>query len=315
MNLNRLFNIACALSSITFFAASGCARLVLVESRLIEPKVLGEAEVTTTHQYLDASARLKRVALRAPDTCTSLGAAETTGVAQKTGTIVATECGVEMAELERALTQAGYIVSSWRVLANDMATHGISATDAAQKLGAEVLFQVNSLERVKTPRGEGAHWERTFYRSNMCGDALRPVNLDERDLADLRLSSAEREGTRLRGEERLGATLNVNAIMVETSQTFWFYQWTKFNVSAGLELGVLSQLTLMGPVVVTPQCSSDQVARPTIGKSTESAASNVGLPSSSEEKALYFKLVREVVNDFVTQFAKGAAPSVEQRAE
>jgi len=220
-----------------------------------------------------------------------------------------------MAELERALTQAGYTVSSWRVLANDMAAHGVTATDAGRQLGAEVLFQVNSLERVKTPRGEGARWERTFYQSNNCGDAVQPASMDDLQLAQLRKQSQGREQEVLQGKQRLGATLNVNAIMVETGQTIWFYQWTKFDAPGGeLDVRVLSELTgNMQWSVVSPQCSSLYAARSMKGNPRESDAT--GVTAGSEEKPLYFKLMREVVKDFVAQFAKGAGSTAGQRTE
>ncbi len=223
-----------------------------------------------------------------------------------------------MAELERALTQAGYIVSSWRALANDMTAHQVTAMEAAKKLGAEVLFQVNALERVTTPRGEGGNWNRTFYLSNQCGTPLNPAILEERDATPLRAKAMEREEKALQDKKLLGATLNVNAVMVETGQTIWFYQWTKFDTARPpITVRVLSQLTddrTREWAAVAPQCSANY-GPSSPARSTESSATGITPGSDTEMKNIYFRLMRAVVGDFVTRFAKSPGSTLGAKSE
>ena len=76
---------------------AGCTKFVVVESRLVASTRQTAPELTPTAQYQQALPTIRRVAVRAPDSCTSLTAAQRTGTAAGTGTVVATQCGVEMA--------------------------------------------------------------------------------------------------------------------------------------------------------------------------------------------------------------------------
>ncbi|MGV3624143.1 MAG: hypothetical protein ACO1OB_25220, partial [Archangium sp.] len=81
-------------------ACSGSrVRYVVMHSTLVDPARQDRPEITSTN----ASLRARSVALRAPDTCANQGAAQNTGAAMNRGNVVQTDCGVEMAELERAL--------------------------------------------------------------------------------------------------------------------------------------------------------------------------------------------------------------------
>ena len=56
------------------------------------------------------------VALSAPDKCADRSAAAITGAATPAAEILSTNCGVDMAELERELVTAGYRVISWNAI-------------------------------------------------------------------------------------------------------------------------------------------------------------------------------------------------------
>src|SRR5262249_28618532 len=113
----------------------GCDRYILVESRLVESgRPMVGPEITATPHYHDAVATVHDVALLAPDSCAREGAAEATGAASRTATIVTTDCGVWMAELERSLSKAGYRVASWKAVNGIVNSERLSAIAAAQRL-------------------------------------------------------------------------------------------------------------------------------------------------------------------------------------
>jgi hypothetical protein len=299
---------AARISAVALVATStGCGvKYVAIESRLVESNRQATPELTPTAQYQAALPTIKRVAVRAPDSCTSLTAAQRTGSAAGTGTVVATQCGVEMAELERGLTRAGFIVSSWRTLENMVVVDRVTPTAAAAKLGAQVLFQVNSLERVQVRAGQDARWERHYFGADACGVSLAPKEFDEQDLASIRQLVAAQEQLIL-SRPRLGAMLDVNAVMVETGQTIWFYRWVKAD-SSSTERMARAVTTKVKQTWQPVSLACQPKAKPTkVVKSGESEAVSVGALSASDIEAQYFQLIREVVADFVAHFSKGSA--------
>ena len=197
------------------------------------------ADVTPTPAYTQALPQLQRVALSAPDYCANRSAADTTGQAAQTNKLMQTACGVEMGEVERALTKAGYVVSSWTTLASMVQDQKMTPRDAAAKLGAQVLFQVNSLEHVQSVPDLQGRWQRSYHASNAyadLGDVMQPP-ADE--IPSLQRVLGKPGATQ---SAVPGAMLDVNAILVETGQTIWFYRWQHLDTTAlGRETRVLAQ--------------------------------------------------------------------------
>src|SRR5712691_5103434 len=207
--------------------STGCDEYILIRSRLIDSmRVTAAPEITSGSQYFERVTNVRQVALRAPDSCQQETDAQATGSARNTTAIVRTDCGVWMGEIERALLRAGYSVVSWRTLNEAIAADHVSPDIAAQKLGAHVLFQINSLEKVRLTPGQDARWERHFFVSDDQGHQKQAAVVEERRAAGLRRIANQAEA-RFGHDERLGAMLNVNAILAGTGQTVWFYRWMK----------------------------------------------------------------------------------------
>ena len=289
--------------------SAACARhYVKIESRLVESSRDTSPEITATPQYFKAQHAIHKVALRAPDSCASQTAAAATGAAANQGSVVGTACGVEMAELERALSRAGYVVYSWKMIANmvgdAMHPSGVTAIAAAKHLGAQVVFQVNSLERVRVRPGQDARWERQFVESDSRGSNRAPIELADIDIQSLRSLVSDRE-TALLKRERLGAMLDANAIMVDTGQTVWFYRWIKAEpVREDDQTSVLARRDKGQWIAIEPEQSYEP--KQTMVRSAEVEAVSTSGRSASEEEAVYFRLMRDVIGDFVAQFLKGS---------
>jgi hypothetical protein len=289
---------------------------VLVQSKLNVDTVEGvAAEVTDTAEYRSQLPSVRQVALSAPSHCLSETAARQTGAGVAGQTVLKTDCGVEMGEIERALTsKGGFVVQSWRALATLMAHDPtMTPTQAAAKMGAQVLFQVNSLEHVEAEPFRGANWERRFFASDIGGNLGAPASLLERDRNALRTLISQPEGLALRGS-RQGSMLDINAILVSTGQTIWFYRWQKLDTqSLTNAVSVLAQRTGDGPW--SPVAPPGNPGAPNVEQRSAVEYQNQtsgGGPANARE-ALYFKMMRDVVGDFVVRFTHPNAPALGAR--
>lgn len=262
-----------------------------------------DAEVTATPTYEQVLPKLRRVALSAPDYCASRTAADATGQGTQTGRLMQTNCGVEMGEVERALTRAGYIVSSWTTLASMVQDQRMTPRDAAAKLGAEVLFQVNSLEHVQAVPQLEVNWKRRYFASNAYGDKLEEVFPTPQELPSLqRLVGAAGASQ----NAVPGAMLDVNAILVETGQTIWFYRWqhldtSETQVSNGVLATKLENEAHWKETYPLPRGTGP--GQP-VGLAADSGSYQAAGGPANAGEARSFRLMREVVADFVDRFTQ-----------
>ncbi|MFO0596402.1 MAG: hypothetical protein U0228_13885 [Myxococcaceae bacterium] len=290
--------------------AAGCgapkSQYVLLRSRLVESTRDDLPEITPTPAFQSAISSIKQVAVRAPDVCASETASAATGAASNRGTLVTTRCGVEMAELERALTRAGYVVFSWKQI-NSMVSNTMTPEAAAKQLGAQVLFQVNSLERVDARPGRDARWERSFHKSDKAGVVGELTALKESEITQLRAQLNEREALFLKNG-RLGVMLDVNAVLISSGQTIWFYRWIRTEQDARERAVTLLARRGKGGAwgAVAPERANAKEVATTTARDREIEAVSVSGRSTSELDAAYFQLMREVVADFAQRFSRNS---------
>ncbi|MEN3950750.1 hypothetical protein [Iodidimonas sp. SYSU 1G8] len=265
-------------------------------------------EIIPTPAYNQLAGSARTVAVRAPDRCSNNTTNQATGNAASAGAIMQTDCGVEMGEIERSLTRAGYNVISWTILDREMSRTG-SPVDAASALGAQVLFQINSLENSRKTLGQDALWERSYYVSNAQGAVGQPLSLppDQRALvARNYLAPIEAQNV----PRAYAVTLDAVAVWVRTGQSIWYYRWTHARAPDEVASGYSVLLACMDGVLT--QCQANQLRRATALAPGQSAAGETVAVSVSErpedaERAVYAALYKEVVGDFVTSFSKNAA--------
>lgn len=267
-------------------------------------------EVTPTPLYAQMLPSIRHVAVRAPSNCENARATATTGQSQGVGAeILHTTCGVEMAELERRLTRQGFVVTSWTTLSNTVDTQHITPTQAAQLLGAEVLFQVNSLERTRGNANRTFAWEQIYQRSDEYGSAGEALPLPERDRATIRSYVRDAE-LRVVGAGRLGATFDVNAISVATGQSVWFFRWNHlqpFN-DEGRVTGLARQIGDGPWLPVQPRSQVvTATSSETISAHDAQRIDEVGAAADAQQ-ALYNQLVREAIDRFVLTFSPNVVP-------
>ena len=302
--------LPCFLITLVSLSAS-CTKYLIVDSRLVGGTHAAEpAEVTPTPAYSQMLKGLRKVALSAPDSCAEQTAAGASGMASPSGTILQTECGVEMSELERALTKAGYQVASWNAIKNMVSHENITPVAASSRLGARVLFQINSLEKSIIRTGQDARWERNFFLSDKLGTRLGGATVDDRIATSLEELVRPDEANIL-GEKLLSATINASAVDVETGQAIWFYQGTKAEEeSSDRSTSVFAECSrrnykLLGRACLksTPRSIAARNNYTIVERSGGiEAVSLTGRPAD-EENAIYYKLVRGLIEHLVGQFA------------
>jgi len=287
--------------------SAGCAShpWYLVESQFIESTREEKApEVTGTPAYYHKFRGPLRVALRAPDSCANQSAAEASGDADSAGELLRTRCGVEMAEMERALAKAGYTVSSWNAVWSIVHFEETTPRKAAEQLGAQILFQVNSLERGGSNPGRDLRRERTFYMSNERGEKLGEAFVEEERAATLEAAMEPIENQNL-PPQRMSATVNVSAVDVATGESIWFYQWTviedREQEHSAEQLFECNKSNLRVCRYRKPLDARDDTRMTRSGGLT---AVSIGAGEEDERDAVYHRLVRRVVEDLVQRFTE-----------
>jgi hypothetical protein len=297
------------------FVVSGCATRVnpgyfMAKSVAVESTVGNsvEAETTKSARYNTLLPKVKSVALKAPSYCEDKTASKATGEAAGQSTVVQTTCGVEMAELERTLVKSGYNVYSWNMFNNRVKESGTDADAAiaAKKLGAQVLFVVNSLERVKVIPKSTARFENEFFSSDEYGNQIAPAQITEDRINLLKKLTNNNREVLFRRTRLQGAMLDVNAVDAETGQTIWFYR------------GRLNEPNSRDNSATTLfWCYSDQncyVTEPYRPSENEKKNMSSGKEEATVEKdhvaadvsqRVYFDLLRQITGDFAKRFSTG----------
>ena len=300
---------ALALAALTVFT-SGCSSTsyFLVSSQYVSSTQAQQApEVIATDAYRsNATSTDTVVAVRAPDSCSNNTADQASGGAASKGTIMLTNCGVEMGEIERSLARSGYRVISWMILARELKGTK-TAVEVAAAMGADVLFQINSLERSQKALGQDARWERKFYKSDTEAKPLAALPLSDQDRSTIRNAYlADREKQFSETSRTWAVTLDASAVWVKTGQSIWYYRWTRaadsgangkqFDVLLACKSGNLTQCQRSFPQRKQEQASTLLVAG-------ESAAVSVSERAEDRERAVYAELLKEVIESFVNSYA------------
>jgi hypothetical protein len=287
----------------------------MVESRFVSSAMDQQApEIIPTPAYTQLAGGATTVAVRAPDRCSNSTTNQATGEAAAGGAILQTNCGVEMGEIERALTRAGYNVISWNILEREM-ERDKTASDVANRLGAQILFQINSLERSRKTLGQDARWERSYFTTDAAAAKTAPLPLTEQARSTLStnyLAPIEAK----QNPRAYAVTLDASAIWVPTGQSIWYYRWTRAAEPTGVTAGYKLRLQCVDGYGFGQCQSVGDPAGPAAPPSTvlaagESVALSAGERPEDVERAIYLDLFKQVVRNFVDTFARARqfAPS------
>jgi hypothetical protein len=276
----------------------------------------GEAEksayVFGTPKYLSNYKTYRSVAVAAPTSCANLDAKGNSrgGTSRADDELLATMCGVEMNLLEAALVEQGYVVTSWRSIAQVGEGKFTSVLNAAKQAGAQVLFQVNALGRVRDRTAGDENEEYDWYRADSKGIPQEALTaLTEYDINRLNaLVMAFREARK--DQQVLAVKADVTAIDVNTGQTLWIYVWTqtidtsKMSDSELLVKGVPRSRVADSEGMSPNGYEWSPYAVPTVAIKSKpkliTRTERVGRQDKNEYDKLFKKLVRDLAAKFRT---------------
>ncbi len=272
----------------------------LVESRLIEnSRLVSIPDVMETPTFIASRGSMGTIGLHHPDVCADRGSSASAGAGQLKLGVLRTRCGVEMAELERARAWAGYHVVSWAAVQHMARQQTVPLLESARELGIDVLLPVNALERIEIRPGRDARFERHFFRATRDGKRADPAKVPAKRARDFE-SLIERRETSLATSKRVGATINVSAVWVQTGAAVWFYEWTKVDTvetEPRIEILVDCRDSACREVGRPSPVSSDGPVQGSI-----SGISIAGDPAD-EAQSIFHDLVRSLVTDLAERFA------------
>ena len=300
---NRTSAAAIVTASCVLAALCGCsspAPYFLIESQYVEPGRRGpRPDFTPTPDFEAVHHLIRLVALQPPDVCADRGQAGKVSAASLELGVLRTRCGVEMAELERALARAGYRVVSWDALQHLATSEEIPIREAASRLRVDALFQVNALERVDILPGADARWERRFHHALEDGTRTTPALVTPARRSEFEALVRRREQGRV-PERRVGATINVSVVSVSTGTAIWYYEWTRAQeVGPAPRVEFVVDCDDQGCLEVAEVDPAHGNAR--VDRSTGPLARKNG--PVDESQAVFNALVREIVTDLAERFA------------
>lgn len=323
MKMARISAVACMLVLV-----SGCSTHYLATSKFVaSSQAEAPPELVATPKYDNVKGKVKAVVVKAPDNCLNRTADDASGAARTQDSVLKTTCGIEMAEIERALARKGFKVVSWKAMDMALRTNTKSISEVAAELGAEVVFQINSLETANKNMGKDARWERAYYRSDKFGHKVSDEALSDNARTYLRKSYLDDYEKRL-PLMRQAVTLDANAILASTGESIWYYRWShtepmqedggrqvllKCATSALKKADKLVQGELTkGAGLAYPDARVDcQITNPAIAKkeaspvvmsSVESDAVSVMSRPEDQKKVIYSELLGQVIQSLVSNF-------------
>jgi hypothetical protein len=313
----------------------GCHPWYLVESSYQKVGLTEDPpEITTTREYQTHRGKALSVAIDAPDRCADQSSTEATGEATSAAELLRATCGVEMAELERALARAGHRVISWEAV-REMVLHKAEVTslEAARNLGAEVLLHVNSLEHSISEPGFDERWNRRFYKSDNKG-TKGPLA----EVPELRAQALEKgmRTSELRAVPlgRVSASIDATVVLVSSGEAIWFYRWTH---SQAFESKITARQLFecnrrhighcirQMPVYENQETRSKRSGPPhergsfrreasgspkKSGRTRSGSRGALSQPArdANEIEAVYYRLAKRVVDDLATRFTGPSVP-------
>lgn len=305
-----------------------CKQYLAVEFSAGRARTAAPAEVSATPTYASRLPAIRSVSIRLPESCLQTNASAARGTGAGGGNILLSQCGVWLAELERVLSQSGYRVFSWQALYTLQTTQSLPLHVAAQQLGVDAVFVVNSLDTSVSTQSDTAEASRlVFYASNPAGDRLSEQALNTPQRNVLRCLVWQRAGYRVDDSrswharvgdgcvntttdigdrvESLAVTLNVNVLFAASGESIWFYNRT---LTAGTTNEQNRRFLFRGrdvywrPVLPT----GAEVQLPTVDVDRAASSETVSATSTAgpqdQRRASEFGLIRTVVSDCVTRF-------------
>jgi hypothetical protein len=273
------------------------------------------AEVRETPSYRQAQSSIRSVAIRLPEHCATITAAVATGAAggdrsngRSTDEILTTACGLWLSELERGFSRH-YRVISWDALRRLETSTQTSTYQAAQRLGADVVFVINSLEANPSTLGASGSQSLSYFSSDEFGNRRGALPLTASTRAFFRGQVMQRAPTVSPDSVvALTATLDTTAIITTSGESAWFFRRAVVEPVARRELGMQFLFKGSGQLwrPVLPQSAGGEAITAATEQETLSATDTVTTVQAGQTGNQYaaerLALIRSVVEELVVRF-------------
>lgn len=282
---------------------SGCGHYIIASKIVATTKNVAPPEIVETPTYRSEVAKIRTVAVRAPSSCSNKTSDQQQGSAVSKEVVLRTDCAVEMSIIERALTKASYKVISWTELERGMGKN-LSAHQVADSLGAQILFQVNSLEKSTRSFGKIGKDEKLeyfYFNSNDNGDMLDEKVFDAETREYMKRTFFDTNKQIIRVKIPF-VTLDANAISIKDGEAIWFYRWTNSDPSAVdfvQKFFISCKSSTLCSIHDSPKKKKSD--KDMVSKESESSSTN----DQPEDKnaAVYSILLNSVIDNFVKSFS------------
>lgn len=261
-----------------------------------------EIERSPDWQSLTEAGTIRHVALQAPDSCENTTASGERGRDQSEGELLHTFCGLEMAELERRLVRQGYTVTGWTAVSNHVQRYRVTPVEAARHFGAQVLFQVNSMERIRGRLDQDIEWRFRYFHADVYGEQREPFPLPDYERDALQALTLPQQEAIL-ARSFLGVTLNITAMHVPTGRGIWYFHWERFRQIRREDGDALTFTRLPGRhwTLYTPPPRPRPVHVELLAEDRRDASRRS--TAEAPDRAQYFTLLREMIDAYVQRFA------------
>lgn len=291
-------------------ALSGCAKQYVLTEIVFDVESLRDkpAEVIVTDAYRRRIAEIGALAIRMPDSCQRESGSSVAGGARGEASIFETNCGTWMGEVERAMTRTGYRVISWDALHNLERSESLSTYVAAQRLGADAVLLINSMEELKTT-GENLRTKQFgYYESNPNGDKVRQLPLAEEDRKVLR-TLTEQDVQHVMVDKwknvAVGAGLDATVVLAATGENIWQFRGRRverFGAAEGGRLLFRGRGSFYRPVVTRTNAA---LAALSTNELLSVDQSSLKTDERDAYKETRLRLFRALAADFASQFRSG----------
>lgn len=294
------------------FMLSGCWSFYAVRSTFsVSGHEQPNPDVTETKAYQDIIDSVERIAVKAPDGCANETSSESRGETTSSDVVLLkSNCGQEMALLERGLAKAKYKVVSWSVVNSRSHAENRAPLDIAKDMKADLLLQVNSMERLFTRAGGSLGWDRRYYRSDSRWNIFGPAAVGARTEHQI-VRDAKAIESRVQAG-RTSVNLNATATSVKTGEAIWFYDWTLADSGSNESIETLSfsacskKNGLCKPWL--PRLRDDG----RLGYSSGTSDAENQSPVEDERRAKHYQLIKRLVSNMVETLKNGPPLSVLQ---
>jgi hypothetical protein len=269
-------------------------------------------EVKGTETYAKGRSTYKTAAIRLPDSCLNETAGKVSGMANQSQTILQTQCGPWLSEIEKALVEANLKVMSWDALWKLEREKGISTYSAGAQLGADIIFVFNSLEAGDIRAGSSVAGKFKYFSSDEAGTPLSPLPLDDATRAQFQTFVRAILQSRVAADQvtALSAIIDVTAVLPSTGQSVWFFRRAQtipitnskgMNFLFGRHPGrqwepVMPRVQIVAQAAAQPTYSAEDTVTSTVGAGTD------------PYQAQRLELIRNGATAFVEAFRGAAAP-------